>query len=227
MRANLTDEQRAKILFNSPEFDWNCCPVMQKVKHICLEWRKEQEQRGEQKNVFNILPYYFDEICAGKSPITCALHMENFTQAIALVNEGADDFNCAVHPEPTLSTSTPSLHLASLFSIMLRNLASNSYLMDSELKQDCTGMLNDLLYMYRKLKKGTGINLILLAAYHATHSKENIPAVFDVMEKCASKPEAERWQNLDQYMTKIEAPELIQKYTDNGRIIWVKECGGR
>ena len=227
MRANLTDEQRAKILFNSPEFDWNCCPVMQKVKHICLEWRKEQEQRGEQKNVFNILPRYFEKICSGRSPVTCALHMENYAQAIALVNEGADDFNCVAQPEPTISTSAPSLHIATLFGITLKNLASNGNLMDPELRQDCEGTLNDLLYMYQRLKTGTGINLMLLGAYHATHPEVHIPSIFDIMERSVSKPESERWQNLDQYIARMPSSTSRQGYSDQGKSTWVRECDGR
>ena len=228
MGTRLTDEQRSKIFFTSPEYDQGCYPAMQQIKHMCLECRKKLQENGNPScNVFDALSIYFQKAYSKHSPITQALHFENYTQAIALINEGANDFNCVVHPEPTLSISTPSLHIATLFGITFKNFASNAQLLDHGMQQMCQSHLDDLLYMYRKLKTEKGINLMLLAAYHGLHPKENIPAVFDVMDRCLATPESERWKHLDQYMHYMAPPVLEKKYDKGGREIWVIPEGGR
>ena len=224
MSTYLTDEQRTKISFNSPEFDQGSCPATQQVKYVCLECRKKLQENGnDSKNVFDILASSFRKSCPTQSPVSKALHMENYVQAIAMINEGANDFNCVVQPEPTISTSTPSLHIITLFGTNFKTLATCGQLLGPEEQEMLKGTLNDLLYMYRKLKNGNGVNLMLLAAYYATHPEANMPVILDIMENCRLKPENARWQDLDQYVAKIDPPALKKEYDKGGRECFVRD----
>ncbi|MBP5344433.1 MAG: hypothetical protein J6Y85_05130 [Alphaproteobacteria bacterium] len=209
MDAILTDEQRSKIFLDSPEFDQDSCALMQWVKHFCLDYRKSNPNNNS-KDMCDALFTNFQRVCPGQSPMSYALHMGQYIQAMALVNEGiVTDFNCIVDSKTATTISSPALHTITLFGINVRNFAAYAGIMDPEIQQTSVNLLNNLLYIYRKLKDGSGLNLGLLAEYYASHPRINIPGVLDIMDECAFTPENERWQNPEHYVTQIEklAPE--------------------
>jgi len=136
---------------------------------------KERKTFDNAATWFDGMRSYF--LKAGTMPLVFDLRRGSYEAAICYVNSGANDFNNAEENHGLC----PSIIIA-------------SRIHDKNVREEDMPHLNDLLYIYRKLKEDSrGLNHEMIAAYEKKHPESKITERLAKMDALLAVPEAERF----------------------------------
>jgi len=194
-----TDADRAQLRIGSAGIDFCWNPTTPE-----FEERYAHLAKAGALNVFDAYQELYYQQFKGETPFVYDLRRGQTEAAIAYVNAGANDTNCAClnATKPVMASNRiPSLHVADLFASSLVGYAVNYK--EPYSHEDTKQHLDDLLYIYAKLK-AAGLNKTAIDAFQKQWPETTMTAIFGTMDKYLSKPEASRWDNIQQDSSEIK-----------------------
>ncbi len=161
--------------------------------------------------IFDAIANFWKETHANDSIFLYDLRRGLRNYAIGFVNAGADDFNSAAND------LCPSIMVSRQFQMALEGKKELELRFSKALAGKTTpasreyagyvASLNDLLYIFKKLKEGKGLNQKVIDAYP---DKVEIQKTMEKMNKYLLMPEEKRW--IAEEMKVKPSPSLIMRF---------------
>ncbi|MBP5344432.1 MAG: hypothetical protein J6Y85_05125 [Alphaproteobacteria bacterium] len=208
-----TDADRARMWVDAPDMLWHRC--------WCPEEYARRFGQGSNNGMISVFDAYqemFYQDFNGETPFTYDLRRNQIEAVIAYVNAGANDFNCVrrnTTSRPTSDADIPSIYVASLFADSLIGLIAD--IKNQSSIENRQNYLNDLVYIYRGLKK-FGLNQKLIDSYKKAWPEVTVDSIFGLMDSYAKQPEETRWNDIEkdaENIQKLVTPQMARVTRNN------------